>query len=67
MQRFEDMKASPFHALRRTSPKGEKFVGVCTQCGTADLTLANMNDPCPNQRGVTVGEAIAEAVNPTNH
>lgn len=67
MQNFKDMKASPFHSLRRTSPKGEKFVGVCTQCGTADLTLANMNDNCHNQRGLTQEQSLVEAIQPVTH
>jgi hypothetical protein len=48
--------------IERTSPKGRPFVGTCTACGTRGLTLANMNDECPNQRGVTQDEALIDAI-----
>lgn len=52
------------HSIERTSPKGKgkPFIGTCTLCGTPNLTLANMGDECPNQRGLTQGEALIEAI-----
>lgn len=50
------------HSIQRTSPKGQDFVGTCTLCGTANLTMANIHDECPNQRGLTNEEAVIEAV-----
>lgn len=56
------------HSLRRTSPYGQNFVGVCTLCGTEGLTFSNMNDDCPNQRGLSDAEALAEAIKgPKSH
>lgn len=53
---------SQMHSIERTSPKGQKFVGTCRLCGTPGLTLASMNDECPNQRGLTADEALIEAI-----
>ena len=52
------------HSIERTSPKGEgyKFIGTCRLCGTPNLTFANMDDECPNQRGLTADEALIEAI-----
>ena len=51
------------HSLRRTNPKGESpFVGVCVLCGQQGLGFADMNDECPNQRGLTADEAVVEAI-----
>jgi hypothetical protein len=50
------------HSLERTSPKGQDFVGICTLCGTPNLTFKNMQDDCPNQRGLTQEEAVLEAI-----
>lgn len=52
------------HALRRTSPKGpgQQFVGICTLCGTPNLTFEDQQKPCPNQRRLTTGEALSELI-----
>lgn len=52
------------HSIERTSPKGpgNKFVGTCRLCGTPGLTFANMDEDCPNQRGLTREEAVIEAI-----
>lgn len=55
------------HSLRRTNPKGERFVGTCVLCGTEGLTTSNMNDDCPNQRGLTPDEALIEAIKRKDH
>jgi hypothetical protein len=50
------------HSLNRTSPKGGPFFGTCFMCGTPNLSLEDMRLDCPNQRGLTAGEAVVEAV-----
>lgn len=50
------------HSLERTSPKGERFVGTCRLCGQTGLTTANMNDECPNTRGLSQDEAVIDAI-----
>ena len=51
------------HALRRTSPKGGPFVGVCTKCGKEGLTFADtQREECPNVRGTTQEQDIIEAI-----
>lgn len=55
------------HSLRRTSPKGEPFVGTCVLCGTDNLRMADVNNECPNQRGLTHDEAVIEAINRKDH
>jgi hypothetical protein len=50
------------HSLKRTSPIGEAFAGTCTLCGTPNLTFADMNSECPNQRGLTQDDALLEAI-----
>lgn len=50
------------HSIQRTSPKGQKFIGTCSLCGTPNLTTANIRDECANQRGLTQDEALIEAI-----
>ena len=55
------------HALERTSPKGEPFVGTCWLCGKQGVTLAQMaSEECPNIRGLTQEEALFEAIDREN-
>lgn len=58
------MATARYHAIERTSPKGEgqKFVGTCRLCGRAGLTSADMKEPCENVRGLTEDEALIEAI-----
>jgi len=55
-------KITQMHSIERTNPKGGKFVGVCTLCGEEGLTTADMNNVCPNPRGVTEDEAVLMAL-----
>lgn len=55
------------HALYRTSPKGERFVGTCTNCGATGLTTTNMKEECPNPRGATQDENLLEAIEKDNN
>lgn len=41
------MTQSGPHALERTSPKGEEFVGVCVKCGQEGLSMAEIYEDCP--------------------
>lgn len=34
------------HALKRTSPKRQDFIGVCMNCGRTELGLGHMNEEC---------------------
>ena len=42
------MTPSETHAIERTSPKGELFVGTCLLCGEEGLTMADVHKPCRN-------------------
>jgi hypothetical protein len=50
------------HHIDRTSPKGGPFRGTCRLCGTPGLTIEQVNDDCPNQRGLSSAEALVEAI-----
>lgn len=50
------------HALRRTSPKGGPFVGVCTRCGKENVTLDQIAEECPNIRGISSDDALIELI-----
>lgn len=51
------------HALERTSPKGQPFIGTCRKCGREGLTFKDMaNDECPNVRNMTDSEVLLEAL-----
>lgn len=54
--------AMTMHSLRRTSPKGGPFIGICVNCGTPNLTMTQAREDCPNQRGVTEDQAVVEAI-----
>lgn len=56
------MSTSDIHALERTSPKGQQFVGLCTKCGKPGLTFADLNEPCANPAGINAGEALLYAI-----
>jgi len=50
------------HAIERTSPKGQKFIGACWQCGQTGLTLADAQKPCENIAALTEEESMIMAV-----
>lgn len=50
------------HALRRTSPKGGKFIGVCVNCGRENIPLSQANKPCKNWMNRTAGETLAHMI-----
>lgn len=55
------------HSLRRTSPKGEDFIGVCVLCGQENLTFKDMQSECENLRGLSPDEAVLEALDNNVH
>ena len=55
-------KVTQMHSMERTSPKGERFVGVCVLCGEKGLTTADMSGVCSNPEGVTEDEAVLSAI-----
>lgn len=52
------------HSLERTSPtgKGQKFLGICVNCGATNLPAEAALWPCPNPDGVTQDDALIAAV-----
>lgn len=60
------MTEASFHALRRTSAKGEKFVGDCVRCGRTGMTLDQVHTPCANTSGLSDQEAIMTALGLTH-
>lgn len=57
----------PMHAIMRTSPKGEAFVGTCRLCGQDNLKMEDARKECSNVRGLTQEEALLEVIdNKTN-
>jgi len=58
------MKEDPakYHALERTSPKGTRFIGRCTQCGKEGLTLADSDEICDNPLDITETESLLKAL-----
>ena len=56
------MQLATTHAIERTSPKGEAFLGTCTLCGKEGLRLSESLDPCTNDRKLTVDEALVETI-----
>lgn len=55
-------QSAKFHAIERTSPKGEPFVGTCWQCGRAGLTIHEAMEPCENIADLTETESLLMAV-----
>ncbi len=50
------------HALNRTSPKGQPFVGTCFKCGMENLPAEAVAWPCENPANLSQGEALLVAV-----
>ncbi len=48
------------HSLERTSPKGERFIGRCVQCGKRDLPMSAALEQC--QTNTTPEDAVLRAV-----
>lgn len=50
------------HALKRTNPKGQSFIGVCTKCGKDNLPSSAVTEECPNPAGIGKDEALLNAI-----
>lgn len=50
------------HALSRTSPKGQPFIGVCMKCGIPGLALKDVVTPCVNPAGLDASETFELAM-----
>lgn len=62
------MRETRAHNVRRTSPKGQKFIGTCVLCGRENMTIReSMETECENQRGRTADESLLEAINPKDN
>lgn len=47
------------HALNRTSPKGQDFIGTCINCGKENLTIDDQwSEECENVVGRTNDETL---------
>ncbi|RVQ10047.1 hypothetical protein [Sinorhizobium meliloti] len=57
-------RPAKYHAIERTSPKGQgqKYVGTCWQCGKTNLTLSDATEVCENIAGLTEDESLIFAV-----
>lgn len=55
-------KPTNYHSLRRTSPKGESFIGQCVLCGKENLPITAINNKCLNPKRTTEEEAIIGAI-----
>lgn len=49
---------SDTHALVRTSPKGQPFIGKCAKCGVEELPISAASQPCVNPAGMNWGEGF---------
>jgi hypothetical protein len=50
------------HALERTSPKGQEFIGYCIKCGATDLPGKAVFEPCPNPAGLSQDATLLKAI-----
>ncbi len=56
-------RPTKMHSVERTNPKGVPFIGTCVLCGRQNMTMEEaMQTECENQRGLTAGEAVVDAV-----
>ena len=59
---MSERDVATMHAIRRTSPMGELFVGRCTLCGTEGLTSKSMSEECPNPARISQKHALLDAI-----
>jgi hypothetical protein len=53
---------SDTHALQRTSPKGQPFVGTCYKCGRTGLPWSAVKEECTNLLRMTQEDALLAAI-----
>ncbi len=46
------------HDINRTSPKGEKFIGYCVNCGARNLGIVDAGIDCPGPKTRTFHEFV---------
>lgn len=52
------------HALERTSPTGQPFVGHCIKCGAENLGMVGALQDCPADAIVSDEEALLHLIDP---
>ncbi|MBO9602589.1 MAG: hypothetical protein J7496_08785 [Novosphingobium sp.] len=55
------------HALVRTNPKGQPFIGKCAKCGAEGLTLKQANEECVNPAGLDWQESFELTMRVLDH
>jgi hypothetical protein len=51
--------------VKRTSPKGQDFLGTCASCGKTNITAEQVSsEECSNPSGYTRERALMEALEP---
>jgi hypothetical protein len=56
-------KIQTMHSLRRTNPKGEKFIGECVLCGKKGLSIRDFqSQECDNPLQITQDEDLLSAL-----
>ena len=50
------------HALTRTSPFGERFVGRCDKCGQEGFGMGGALEPCPMDHLVSDEQALLDCL-----
>lgn len=46
------------HALNRTSPKGQPFLGTCFRCGKENLPAKAVHELCENPANLSADEVL---------
>jgi hypothetical protein len=59
---FYAFREIDMHALIRTSPKEEPFLGYCVKCGKPDLPMTAVREPCRNTARLTESEALFQVL-----
>lgn len=50
------------HAVKRTSPYGEEFIGTCMSCGLKDLPASAAQQECNNLLNHTFKDQLLQAL-----
>ena len=50
------------HAIERTSPKGQAFIGKCMKCGKEDLPMIAATQDCPADALVSDEAALLDII-----
>jgi hypothetical protein len=55
------------HALRRTSPYGQDFVGTCYNCMKTNLKFSDLWEECENPAGRGEADTLKAAIEDRKH